>query len=482
MYHHFEIAKGANKTRIISAPDERLKFIQRKIAKSLGMIYRVRNPVHGFVNDRSIKTNAISHINGKFVLNIDIKSFFPSITENRVHGVLSALGVDERVSSIVARICCNNGHLPQGAPSSPVLSNMVCFRLDRELMAIAKDARCIYTRYVDDITFSSYQPLSLLFEGVAPPSGGIPLDLLAVKLRSTFETNGFVINPEKAHYADRHSRRMVTGLKVNELLNVDRKFIRNIRATLYSVEKNGKSTAQLILNDKYKSKSSIISHLHGKIAWIGNIKGRSDPVFRGMAERFNRCFPDRAIRVEPTKAEIRDRSVWVVEDSEGGVSQGSAFFLKDVGLVTAAHCVTGGHDWVVYHPTKPANTFKVAVKYYCDHRDLAILGHQIPDNEYYMLDRSVRNVSIRDEIVAVGYPSYGPGDRINVRSGTVSSLTTKSAVQMIEVTQKLAQGMSGGPLIDSGHAVVGIIHKGGPSEARDFAIDIKVLNEWIEYF
>lgn len=482
MYQHFEIAKGKDKTRIISAPDTRLKFVQRKIATLLNVIYKRRNPVHGFVNDRSVKTNALSHINSKFVLNIDIKSFFPSITENRVRGVLSALGVDDRAATVLARICCNNGRLPQGAPSSPVLSNMICFRLDRELLAIAKDARCIYTRYADDITFSSYQPLSLLFEGAVPPSGAIAPDLLAAKLRTAFETNGFTINPEKAHYADRHSRRTVTGLKVNESLNVDRKFVRNIRAALYTVEKDGEAAAQAIFKEKYGGTAGIAAHLHGKIAWLGNIKGQSDPVFRSIVKRFNRCFPNRVIKIEPTKVEMRDRSVWIIEDLEGGISQGSAFFLKDVGLVTAAHCVQGVDDFVVYHPTKPSNKFKVTVAKRCSDRDLAILEHDIPDNEYYQMDRSNHVVSTGDEVTAIGYPEFAPGDKINVRPGNVSSLPIKSAVQMIEVTQKLAQGMSGGPVIDGDHRVVGVVHRGGPTEARDFAIHIKVLNEWIAEF
>jgi S1-C subfamily serine protease len=482
MYQQFEIVKGKGGTRTISAPDKRLKFLQRKIASLFNVIYRRRNPVHGFVNDRSIKTNALSHINSKFVLNVDIEAFFPSITENRVVGVLIALGITGRVATILARICCSSGHLPQGAPSSPVLSNMICFRLDRELLAIAKEARSIYTRYADDITFSSYQPLSLLFEGAVPPPGAIAPDLLAGKFKSAFTNNGFTLNPNKAHYADRYSRRTVTGLKINEALNVDRKFVRNIRAALYVVEKDGAAAAQAIFQEKYGGTASIAAHLHGKITWLGHIKGQSDPVFRSMAERFKRCFPHRPIKIEPTTDEIRDRSVWIVEHFDGDFSQGSAFFLKDVGLVTAAHCVKGAEDVEVYHPTKPSNRFKVTVAQRCDHRDLAILEHRIPDNEYYQMNRSNRVVGIGDDVTAVGYPSYGPGDKINVRSGTVSSLPIKSAVQMIEVTQKLAQGMSGGPITDGNHEVVGVVHKGGPNEGRDFAVHIKVLNQWIAEF
>jgi RNA-directed DNA polymerase len=480
MYDNFEISKGKSGTRIICAPDERLKLLQRKIASLLNLIYRRRNPVHGFVNDRSIKSNALSHINSKFILNLDIESFFPSITENRVHGVLSALGVVDRVAAVLTRICCNSGCLPQGAPSSPVLSNMICFRLDRELLAIAKAARCIYTRYADDVTFSGYQPLALLFEGVVPSPGPVAPDLLAAKLRSTFQSNGFRINPKKAHYADRHSRRTVTGLKVNEVLNVDRRFVRNIRAALYKVERDGPAAAQAIFHETYGGTASISAHLHGKIAWLGHIKGQSDPVFRSMAERFNRCFPNKTIKIKPTNVEIRDRSVWVIEGLEDDTSQGSAFFLKGIGLVTASHCVTGADEYEVYHPSKPSNKFKVKVAKRCEHRDLAILEHYIADTEYYEMDRSHNVISIGDEVTAVGYPSYGPGDKINVRSGTVSSLPIKSAVQMIEVTQKLSQGMSGGPVVDGNLAVVGVIHKGGPYEGRDFAVHIKVLNEWID--
>jgi RNA-directed DNA polymerase len=98
MYQKFEIPKGEGKKRVISAPDRRLKMLQTKIASSLAPIYRPRNPVHGFVDGRSVKTNATAHLRSKFVMNLDIEGFFSAITEGRVSGLMSALGIDGRVA------------------------------------------------------------------------------------------------------------------------------------------------------------------------------------------------------------------------------------------------------------------------------------------------------------------------------------------------------------------------------------------------
>jgi len=480
MYHQFEIAKGKNKTRVIDAPDKRLKHLQRKIAPLLDGLYRVRNPVHGFVTGKSVKTNAEAHLRKRFVINLDLKDFFPSITERRIVGVLTSLGIDSRVAAIIARLCCYGARLPQGAPTSPVLSNMICFRLDKELITFEKSSRCIYTRYADDLTFSSYQPLAALFEGPVPSPGHFAPDLLAPTLRNIFSSNGFTINPDKAHYADRYSRRMVTGLKINELLNVDRRYVRNIRAALYSVEKLGSKGAQTKFENSLHGKSELSAHLAGKISWLGYIRGRSDPVFRAMAIRFNASFPDRKIEVTPTPLEVRDRAVWVVEYSESGaMNQGSCFFLKNAGLVTAAHCVGDVDEVEIYHPSKPTNKFKATVLRRDKHRDVALLKSAIPATEFFELERSGKAISLGQELTAVGYPNFGFGDGLNVREGKVGSFPIRHAVQLIEVTQKLAKGMSGGPLLDQNNDVVGIIHKGGHDEDRDFGIHLEVLNTWL---
>lgn len=475
MYHHFNIARGNGKIRVIDAPDDRLKSLQRKIADLLVSMYRVRNPVHGFVIGKSVKTNAASHLSGKYLLNIDLKDFFPAITENRVRGLLESLGVDHRVSEILARICCDRSRLPQGAPSSPIISNMVCFRMDKELLAVAKTTRCVYTRYADDMSFSSYRPLSGLFAAGLPPTGNVSPEQLSANLTQAIESNGFRIHPEKAHYADRHSRRTVTGVRINEGLNVDRRFVRNLRATLHSVETLGAEAAQSKYHSQHGGSTNIAGHIRGKLVWIRDIKGQSDPVFRRLAKRFNAQFPLETMRIEPTPSEVRDRAVWIIEDVATKGGQGTAFFLKDYGLVTAAHCVNGADELVVYHPSRLSQKFSVAVDKVCAHRDLALLVHDIPANEYFELSITERPVVPEDPITALGYPQFGPGDKLNIRSGSITSLPIKSAVQQIEVSQKIANGMSGGPMLDQNGHVVGVNHKGGPGEDRELGIHIEEL-------
>jgi S1-C subfamily serine protease len=182
--------------------------------------------------------------------------------------------------------------------------------------------------------------------------------------------------------------------------------------------------------------------------------------------------------VTPTPDEILDRAVWVVENSETCV-QGTAFFLNGVGLVTAAHCVEGVNEVDVFHPTKHTNTFKATIRKHDADRDLAILDHAIPTTEYFELDPISRQISTGDDTRAVGYPSWGYGDRINDRPGVVSAQPKRSAVKFIEVTQNLSDGMSGGPLLDNNGTVTGIMHKGGPKEGRNFAVHIEALMDWL---
>lgn len=473
MYSQFDIAKRSGKVRTITAPNRRLKIIQSKLTPVLDQLYRPRQPVHGFVPDRSVKTNAEAHGRRRFIVNLDLQNFFPTITEKRVVGLLRALGVDKDVSEIVARLCCHMCQLPQGAPTSPVLSNMICYRLDTDLQSVAKSARAIYTRYADDITFSSYQPPTQLFIAAIPSAGRFSPEVLAPQLRGAITSNGFVVNPDKAHYADRNSRRIVTGVKINAGLNVDRRYIRRVRAMLHSIERLGLTDAQA----RYAAnggKGTLAAHLRGKIAYVAHLKGQADPVVRSLAQRYNNSFPAKPIKLTPTVEERRDRAVWVIEIPLK--HNGTAFFLEGVGLVTAAHCVEGLSEVEVLHPSRHTATFKVKVLHYDKHRDVAVLDPgTIPAAEFYELEPAAKPASVSDAVVALGYPLWGFGERLNIRPGEVSSLMVRSLVRKIEVTQQLTQGMSGGPILNVAGEVVGVIHKGGPDEGRQLAISLSEL-------
>jgi RNA-directed DNA polymerase len=479
MYSQFDIAKRSGKVRSIMAPEQRLKIIQRRLAPLLDQLYRRRQPVHGFVHDRSVKSNAEAHGGRCFVVNLDLQDFFPTITEKRVAGLLRALGVNQRVSEIVARLCCSRGHLPQGAPTSPVLSNMICYRLDTDLLNVAKTARAIYTRYADDITFSGYRPPTPLFEGAVPGAGRFSPNVLEAQLRAAITSNGFVIHPEKAHYAERNSRRMVTGVKINDGLNVDRRYIRRIRAMLHSIETGGLEAAE-VRHASGGGKGSLAAHLRGKIAYVAFLKGQTDPVVRSLADRYNKSFSGKPIKLTQTAVEQRDRSVWVTETDivpgKDVTIQGTAFFLEDFGLVTAAHCVEGFSEVNVYHPSKHTTVFRVKVLHHDMHRDVAVLDHStIPATAFYELKAAAKPAALSDVVTALGYPRWQFGDRLNIRAGSVTLELVRSAVKIIEVTQQLAEGMSGGPIVNADGEVVGIIHKGGPEELRQLAVRLTEL-------
>lgn len=483
MYTQFEIPKRSGGTRAIFAPNNRLKYLQGKLRHLLEKIYKARHAVHGFVKDRSVKTNAQEHVGRHHLLNLDLENFFPSISEKRVTGLFLSLGMDTETAETAARIACLRGRLPQGSPASPIISNMICYRMDRELMRFCKERRIRYSRYADDITLSMYSRPNLMIVGGPLLAGSLKSDALDPALRAIIANNGFTINENKVRYSDKNSRQKVTGCIVNEFVNVPRTYVREVRAMLYSVEKSGIANAQEKFTNNSHSTGHIENVLRGKIAWLGQIKGKSDPIFRKFASRYNAIFTSTMIKVEATAQEKEERSVWIVEycydkNGEVQIEQGTAFFLEDAGFVTAFHCVDGGEDIEVFHPSKPANRFPVKLKKGCAARDLAILEHEVPPEEHYTLAVAEATPNEDNAIVALGYPSYGPGDKISRRPGQIHSRPIKSGVRYLEVSMKLNQGMSGGPILNAVGNVIGVTHKGGKTEDKDLAVDIKELLEF----
>lgn len=289
-YARFQLHKRSGGTRIILAPRTSLKIIQRKLNQVLQAVYRVKGCVHGFVQDRSIVTNARLHIRSRYVLNIDLTDFFPSINFGRVRGMFMRLPYDipATVSTVLAQICCHENQLPQGAPTSPIVANMICAKMDSEMKRLAHSCKFSYTRYADDISFSG--TLSRLPHDLASVSeeDGDSVVRLGSKLRDIIRKNGFDINLDKVRLADSRHRQEVTGLVVNSHLNVRRSMVRQIRAMLHAWRKHGLEAAQAEHWAKYNRKHrspdsappSFEKIVKGKIDFLSMVLGKRNRIYR----------------------------------------------------------------------------------------------------------------------------------------------------------------------------------------------------------
>lgn len=295
--------------RTISAPVNSLKIIQSKLGQVLSSVYLPKVAVHGFRKGKSILTNAETHTNQKYVLNIDLADFFPSINFGRVRGMFMATpyNLNEKVSTVLAQICCFNNELPQGAPTSPIVSNMICAKMDSQLRILAQRSRCNYTRYADDLTFSTSTPKCPA--QLASMITGEKNNYLQLgeQLRAIIESNGFQINDKKVRLQTKTHRQEVTGLVTNQFTNVRRHYIRQVRAMLHAWEKYGLEKAEEEHFNKYRTQSrnpykdapkyrrlSFRDILLGKIGFIGSIRGKTDFIYIKLLNKLVELSPDLA--------------------------------------------------------------------------------------------------------------------------------------------------------------------------------------------
>lgn len=249
-YFEFEISKQSGGTRTIAAPNERLKRLQSNLAHLLENCLAeleetgVRKTpfVHGFIKGKSIVTNAKIHRNKRWVLNLDLHDFFGTVNFGRVRGTLikdKSFLLHPTVATVIAQIACRNNALPQGAPSSPILANMVTRPLDLRLVDIANQHGLRYSRYADDITFSTRIrdfPLALV-DNSASESGHTWS--LGSRLEKAITKAGFTVNPKKTRLQYLESRQEVTGLVVNRRVNVTREYRKKVRAMVHSLVSTG---------------------------------------------------------------------------------------------------------------------------------------------------------------------------------------------------------------------------------------------------
>ena len=280
-YRSFEIPKKSGGFRTIHAPEPQLALLQSRLAELLYACVRERKKEnarfwfasHGFHQGRTIVSNAVAHRRRRFVFNVDLKDFFATINFGRVRGFFirdSMFTLEPKVATIIAQIACHDNALPQGSPCSPAISNLIGNILDARLLALARDARCTYTRYADDLTFSTNE--KLFPTEIAVNVHGADWEISA-KLKKAIEQTGFFINPGKTRMSLRRSRQTVTGLVVNDKANINQNYYRSARAMCNALFQTGKYHKP---GNDAADTSDNLSPLEGMLSHIYFVKARRD--------------------------------------------------------------------------------------------------------------------------------------------------------------------------------------------------------------
>ena len=249
LYKAYYIPKGAIGSadlRRIEAPNVNLKSIQRWILRNILEKVPISDLAHGFVKGRGIKTNARYHLDRQFILAIDIKDFFPSVTQDKVHDVFLRVTGENNIAFVYTGLCTFQGRLPQGGVTSPLLSNIVFYDIDEKIEDVCNRGNIAYSRYADDMTFSSndFQALKEIYKSV----------------QGIIESAGYNLNEDKTRYYTGKGRMLVTGIRLNSgRMKTGRYRKRTIRALIHHYFVR-------------ESDSVNLNKLLGKIAFVRDIE------------------------------------------------------------------------------------------------------------------------------------------------------------------------------------------------------------------
>jgi RNA-directed DNA polymerase len=488
-YTTFEIPKRSGGVRTIDAPKRRLKEHQRKLSRDLTTIFgNLSSAAHGFVVGRSVVTNALVHVGRKSVVRIDLQDFFHQIHFGRVKGMFVAPPFDlpDEVSTVLAHLCCHEGVLPQGAPTSPPITNFICLALDRRLRQLAQRYKARYTRYCDDLNFSF--PSQSLSQ--------IPAEMFAVSfvngravvqagplVAEIVNKQGFTINPGKTRGVDREKRQIVTGIVVNNGLRVPRKYVHSIRGALHVWRKHGlieaeKNAVPFLHSRNYSSggKPSFIPLIRGKLTWLASVEGRSGSNYRKLSLEFNKLarrdgVENKALRID---AEVKthadaDKATWYVT-AEGepmgsyDVVNGTAFRYRGNVWITCAHCIGRFEERTAF--PKIVLTRRTGEKVFARvvdvdwHRDLAILRplplEPIPRDLPFFVPSTLA-ITGGETLGVMGFPSSVENQAPAFMRTDVVRTRAVRGVARIEIDKQIVPGNSGGPLLDQTYRVIGIV-------------------------
>jgi len=276
-YHYRVLAKRFNSVRLIESPKPTLKDLQRQILLwILGKV--VAHPAaHGFIKGRSIKTFAAPHVGKRALLRMDLQDFFPTFGGVRIQNVFRTLGYPESVADLMGGVCTNatplnvwreidthadcidfaemrrmyaRPHLPQGAPTSPALANICCYRLDCRLSALAKSAGAAYTRYADDLAFSGDHDFERGIGRFAAHASSVLLE------------EGFRLNHRKTRVMRQGVQQRLAGLVTNQKLNVTRRDFDQLKAVLTNCMRFGPDS------QNRETLPNFHAHLQGRVSFV----------------------------------------------------------------------------------------------------------------------------------------------------------------------------------------------------------------------
>jgi len=483
-YSTFEIQKKSKKTRVINKPPKNIAILQSKLHYALSLIYNPKKCVHGFVRKRSIVSNAKNHCRRRHLLNIDLKEFFPTIHIGRVKGALQKgpYNMGEEAAKVVAQICClDSGELPQGGATSPIISNLICRRLDSQLIEIAKEVKCQYSRYADDITFSTFQTkFPQRIAEIVEDEVILSDELIAIIVNNKFE-----VNLEKVKYIQRDLRQEVTGITVNEFPNIKRQFILSISSGLYAWDKfdykaaNRDYARRLAIDESCVNLSNV---LKGRIAYLKMVKGENAPIFRKMAFEFNRLSESKIkitelekIKPYPLRGGYPKNQTWNVwferyreliallglKNEKGDFKVGTAYDIGNDLLATAGHNLELSINKIWLGEDEVKHDCIDNHIYNSRDIDIGIIKLEKGQRELNTwIPTQCRLPQIGEEVAAIGYPVLPLRDTTLVmHTGIVESLPTSPSKdkRFIQVSFQSGGGLSGSPLIDKRGFVVGIM-------------------------
>ncbi|EMK2731973.1 trypsin-like peptidase domain-containing protein [Vibrio parahaemolyticus] len=486
-YRSFSIPKKGGGEREIVAPINKLKQLQYKVKSELESYYKPRQCVHGFVSGKSIISNAQVHVRKEYVLNIDLEDFFGSINFGRVSRLFQSppLSLPQSVASVLAHICCFRGVLPQGAPTSPVISNMIAFRLDKQLRELAYKNSCSYTRYADDISFSFTNRKKSLPKAIAFFDGEGEL-VLGKELKDIVENNWFKINEKKTRIQHRTQRQSVTNITVNEKVNVNRKFIRQTSSMLNAIIKYGADKAEKEYFEKYhkgyianrqhmklreKPGKLFLQKVRGRLNYIGSVRGNSCDVWRRLMYKYTLATGSPNEIYNRSWWEIAEESTCILYDlSEIGNGQGSAFLLEGFGLITNEHVVTGVEqdniadtlviEWL---PNQAKQFIGLNVAWKDVAKDLAVLTSDFIFKDMQPLQIEPNpDYSVGAEAFAIGYPAYESRGHKSATTlkAKITGTIEREGQKRIVIDQPIIHGHSGGAVLNSDGRVIGIVANG----------------------